>query len=68
MGREMNALEFSEIENSYTTDPRLEAVKGVLGMLTDEGGRIFSPMNLDTISKRILFWIDQVGHDSGGKK
>lgn len=44
----------------YTKDPRLEAVKGVLGMLTDEGGRIFSSSSLDSISKRILFWIDEV--------
>lgn len=41
-------------------DPRLQAVKDVLGMLTDEGGRIFSPARLDDISKRILFWIDEV--------
>lgn len=41
-------------------DPRLQAVKGVLEQLTDEGGRIFSPVRLDEISKSILFWIDEV--------
>lgn len=41
-------------------DPRLQAVKGFLEQLTDEGGRIFSSVRLDEISKRILFWIDEV--------
>lgn len=41
-------------------DPRLQVVKDVLGMLTDEGGKIFSPSSLDAISKSVLFWIDQV--------
>lgn len=41
-------------------DPRLQAVKNVLGMLTDEGGKIFSPMRLEEIAKSILYWIDEV--------
>jgi hypothetical protein len=41
-------------------DPRLQAVKDVLGMLTDEGGKFFSPIRLDEISRSILYWIDQV--------
>jgi len=46
--------------NKPLVDPRLDAVKGVLGMLTDEGGRIFSSARLDEISKSILYWIDEV--------
>jgi len=46
-------------------DPRLEAIKGVLGMLTDEGGKIFSPTRLDEISKSILYWIDKVEGRTG---
>lgn len=41
-------------------DPRIQAIKGVLEMLTDEGGRIFSDKSLDEISERILYWIDEV--------
>lgn len=43
-----------------TVDRRIQPVKDVLGMLTDEGGRIFSPAKLDEIAKRIVFWIDEV--------
>lgn len=45
---------------SKPVDPRIQAVKGVLEMLTDEGGRIFSPQKLQEISERILYWIDEV--------
>lgn len=45
---------------SKPVDPRIQAVEGVLEMLTDEGGRIFSPQKLQEISERILYWIDEV--------
>lgn len=55
---------FVNRRNSYPkmspVDPRIQAVKGVLEMLMDEGGRIFSPQNLQEISERILYWIDEV--------
>lgn len=51
-----------ELTGSGQNDARLQAVKDVLGMLTDEGGKIFSPSSLDAISKSVLFWIDQVKH------
>ena len=52
--------ERASLWNKPLVDPRLDAVKGVLGMLTDEGGRIFSSARLDEISKSILYWIDEV--------
>lgn len=57
-----NRIVFSdqETKQDYASDPRLQAVKNVLGMLTDEGGKIFSPSRLDEIGKIILFWIDEV--------
>lgn len=53
-------IESVPITKDYSLDRRLQMVKDVLGMLTDEGGRIFSPARLDEISKTILFWIDEV--------
>lgn len=41
-------------------DPRIQAVKSVLEVLTDEGGRIFSEKSVNEIAERILYWIDEV--------
>jgi hypothetical protein len=60
MGDRQKASRKIELIRNYANDPRLAAVSGVLEMLTDEGGRIFSSLRLREISEKILFWIDEV--------
>lgn len=51
----------TRVRQENGVDLRIEAVKNVLGNLSDEGGRIFSTLQLDKMAKLIIFWIDEVG-------